>query len=188
MMQKHGYIRKVFFYTFWKCEKLEAFLSNMEKKGFRLVGVSCSHIFYFNESKPRDTRYVDVIFEPKRYSFLDYRYKLKREFNADEIPVRNCWSTHLIEIYRICDLSADLSDFMFHRKRYFVRVGANNLFLSFILLIIPVMFLILSLKNSMFLASVLFAVPTLLCLSIAVHSLFALIQLWKECRGIEETK
>jgi len=188
MMQKHGYIRKMFFYTFWKCEKLEAFLSNMEKKGFRLVGVSCSHIFHFKESKPRDTRYVYVIFEPKRYSFLDYRYKLKREFNADEIPVRNGWGSHLIEIYRICDLSADLSDFMFHRKRYFMRIAAGDLFLAILFGVAFGFLMISSIMESLLLISVLFAVPTLLCLSIAVHSLFALIQLWKECRGIEETK
>ncbi len=118
-------MRKFFFYPMWNMEKAEAYLSEMEAKGFRLERVKLLYFFQFRKAAPKEAQYVLSYRFVKAYDILEYEYELRRDHSAQIVQQEKPWGT--VGIHRIVGSAADLRHFRACRRQYMRRVLLQRL-------------------------------------------------------------
>ena len=173
-------MRKFFFYFIWKSDKLETFLNEMEEKGFRLDHVSFRYFFSFKRAKPKSVRYVDAYTFMKDCGMMQYSYDIRRNNAADIVPV---YHSGLMQIHRVPDRQADLSDFETGRNRYMRGVLLQKIvFLLFILMGAVCAFL----KSDQTAWG--FLLPACMCIYLIGADFFGFLYLWRRFRLQKENR
>lgn len=94
------------FYPIWKCEMLDAYLSDMEREGYRLTGGKWGFLFWFRKCEAKNVRYFCTFTRLKERSMWGIEDVLRSEYRANPVPT----GTGQMQIHRITDLSLDLKD------------------------------------------------------------------------------
>ncbi len=108
-------MKKFFWFPLWKVEKAEAWLSEMEREGWRLVKVGAFHRFHFKKSVSKEKSYFFTWSMIKGRGMWDTENYLKGKCNADAIPSSGwCSLLYMEEVFRMTHMEEP-------EKLYFYR-------------------------------------------------------------------
>ena len=128
---KFGGYRKLYLCPVWECDRLDSYLSRMEKDGHRLVGTSWFGLMYFQESAQKAVRYFCTYTCLKDRSMNGIEDELRSKYRANPIPTR----IGTRQIHRITDVDADLTELDELRRKSLLRVILERLFFVGVFLI-----------------------------------------------------
>ena len=163
-----------YFYPLWQIEKIEKYLEEMEKQGYRLQEVKHYYFFKFRKSPAKNVQYIFY------YTFLNdfhivhfnMQQQIKGQFLGDTISKDP-------NIYRICDTTADLSHIKSFRKQYLKKVLLQKIVLTSIF-ILPSIALIFQRSMEINLKEIFLGAVGIVSLFILVYYLIGIFILMKK--------
>lgn len=149
--------RKLYLCPVWECDRLDSYLSRMEKDGCRLVGTSWFGLMYFQKSAPKTARYFSTYTCLKDRSMNGIESELRSKYRANPIPT----GIGTRQIHRITDIDVNLTELDELRRKSLLRVIVDRLFFAVLLPVILIGF------------AVLFYIDALLWIAVALLSVIA---------------
>lgn len=124
------------FYPLWKTDELENRLRNFELNGWRLKSITCSYIFDFVKSKPKNSCYILTynMANDNTLCMYDYEQVLLTDYSANKIETEFTG----FNVFRVTVDKPDFGDLKNFRKGYFKHVLFQYMLISAIFLIIGI--------------------------------------------------
>lgn len=170
---------KKFIYTpLWRLDRAEKILGVMETNGYRLKKIVCTHWYYFDVCKPKETNYF---FTYKGFLNNDtmgsWDYSLLSNHNANEIKTSLCQRS----VYRLTE-SQEKTNFLKNCREDFIKSRILERFIPSLLLLVLFILVLVFGSNDLKLFTLLF-IPVLLF--ITVSNFIGYIIQCRKCKKIE---
>lgn len=135
------------YYSLWKINELEDFLSASELEGWKLSGIKFPCIFYFTECESKAADYVITynMAKDNRPDMYEYEQELLSKYSAQRIPAKGAGYS----VFRITGQNRDFKDLKNYRKKYFQHVMFQYMLISLIFLITGLLLLIASIYQNL---------------------------------------
>lgn len=117
------------FYPQWNYERIELWLAEMERQGYRLDKVICYWWFSFVKAKPKNVRYIFTYNFIKESAMLECEYELRSRYHADLIKSPGIF---YVSIYRETH-GANLTEIVTFRQTYLKHVFSQKMLIGLIL-------------------------------------------------------
>ena len=119
---------KFFVYPVWNFDKIESFLSKMEKQGYKVEKRRFSYFFKFKKANSKDVRYL-LTYSPLggSISMNNLEMQLKNKYMAN-IIIKGSFEAPAV--YRISDTTNDISDVKIERNCILCDICKNKIFWS----------------------------------------------------------
>lgn len=133
---------KYYFYHQWQYEKAEAYLCNMEEKGYRLIKIKFSHFFKFKKCSPKKAKYIFFYHFVKDYSmgYFDMLQYICGVCEGNKICGKKQFEP---TVFRITDIKSNLIPIISYRNSYLKRIFKIKLLLALFFLI-PIFFVMVA--------------------------------------------